>query len=122
MNYINKYDIRDKLLQISDEDIAEANAYVSDLANGLGVNIELIPKAVPVKVKRLAVVYACYVCCVNHIGTDSTTTFDNGERQDIFEQKMNTYKAEMEDIVATLTAKDFLGSQSGGKGIPLWRA
>lgn len=122
MEFINDFDIRDKLLQVTEADVAEANAYVSDIAKSMGVEENSIPSVVPAKIKRLAVVYACYICCINSIGTDSTTTFDNGERTDIFEQKRVTYKEELDKIIAGLTANDFTGAQLGGNNITIWRA
>lgn len=122
MLYINKYDIRDRLLQVADEDVSEANDYVSELAKGMGVDESKIPAVIPAKVKRLAVVYACYLCCINSVGTDSTTTFDGGNRTDIFEEKRIAYKNELDRILAGLTAGDFLGVRLSGNNINIWRA
>lgn len=122
MEYITKLDIRDKLLKVVERDVLEANDYVDSLAIGLGVDTSKMQGKVPAKIKRLAVVYACYLCCLNSVGMDSTTTFDNGERTDVFEQKRSAYKKELDGIVAGLTAVDFLGGRLSGNNISIWRA
>lgn len=119
MEYISKLDINDSFLDVADKDIAEANAHIEDLANRRGVEIKI---PIPHILKRLAICFACYSCCLNAVGTDPTTSFDGGSREDIYSQKLEFYKQEIKDIESKLTDADFTGKKAGRTCISLWRA
>ena len=115
-------DIHDKLLNVTEQDITVANLFIEDLAGRMGVKPEEIRKPVPFLVKRLAIYYACYNRCLACVGTDATTTFDGGDRKDIYAQKLDFYKKGIDEIQAKLTQADFKGAVVGGSVISMWRA
>nr|DAZ15050.1 MAG TPA: hypothetical protein [Caudoviricetes sp.] len=120
MNYITLTDIRDNLITCEQSDVDESNAYVSGLAVRLGVNEADIPSAIPVIVKRLCVVYACYLRCLQLIGTDNLTAFET-INQDIYAQKLEFFRLEVNRITNSLCATDFTGKKVAGGSVPLWR-
>lgn len=115
MEYISLDDIRDEILQCTDDDLTMGNDTIEHLASKLGVSeIKLPVKAI---VKRLGVVSACYNRCLMQTGTDPTATFNgaNGmENSDIYAQKLKLYKAEMQRLLETITPADF--GVTGGRG------
>ena len=122
VEYITSNDIQDNLLNVTEQDIAEANLFIEDIAGRMGVKPENIRMPLPYLVKRLAICFACYNRCLACVGTDATTTFDGGDRKDIYAQKLELYKKEIEEIQAKLTKSDFTGAIVGGSVINLWRA
>lgn len=122
MKYINISDIRDGLLDVKEEDIAVAEEYLEDVAERKGIKSKDIVVPLSFKAKRLAVDFACYNCCLGNVGTDPTTTFDGGTRDDIYAQKLSLYKKEIKEIEETITAFDFAGVKLGGLTIGLERA
>ena len=124
MEYISLDDIRDEILQCTDDDLTMGNDTIEHLASKLGVSeIKLPVKAI---VKRLGVASACYNRCLMQAGTDPTATFNgaNGmENSDIYAQKLKLYKAEMQRLLETITSADF--GVTGGRGrcsIALYRS
>lgn len=120
--YISINDIQDNLLAVSEQDITEANLFIEDLAGRMGVKNEEIRKPLTFMVRRLAVYYACYNRCLACVGTDATTTFDGGDRKDIYAQKLEFYKNGIDEIQAKLTASDFTGNKVGTTSIEIGRA
>lgn len=124
MDYIDFGDIQDAVLDCKYEDIVYGNEIINSLASRLQVTD--IPEPVPYIVKRLGVVAACYNRCLLQTGTDPTTVFNGAggvENSDIYAQKLKLYKAEMERLMASITAADF--GVTGGQGrasIPLYRS
>lgn len=119
--YITLNDIQDNLLSVNEHDIEEANLFIEDIAGRMGVLPDKIRLPLPFMVKRLAVSFACYNHCLASVGTDSTTTFDGGDRKDIYAQKLDFYKNEIDEIQAKLTKADFTGGATGGVSISLFR-
>ena len=122
MEYITLSDIRDSLITCEQSDVDESNAYVNGLAVRLGVNDVDVPQPAPVIIKRLCVVYACYLRCLQLVGTDNLTTFETaGVNKDIYAQKLEFFRLEVNRITNTLCATDFTGKAAVGGSIPLWR-
>lgn len=122
MEYITISDVQDKLLNVTVNEIAEANFYIDSLADRMGVASTEIKTPIMFNIKRLAVCYACYSRCLSCVGTDATTTFDGGSRQDIYSQKLEYYKKELDALENKLTVADFTGQKAGGTCIGIWRA
>lgn len=122
MAYITIDDVQDKLLKVTDTDVAEANLFIDDLAARLGIDAQDIQIPVSFMVRRLAISFACYNRCLQCVGTDATTTFDGGSRQDIYAQKLDFYNKELENLQKKITAADFTGQKVGGASIGLWRS
>ena len=120
--YITSNDIHDKLLSVTEYDIAEANIFIEDTAARMGVMPASIRMPLPFMLKRLAVCFACYNSCLAHIGTDATTTFDGGDRKDIYAQKLEFYKNELNEIQNKLTKADFIGDTVGVSSLSIGRA
>ncbi len=123
MEYIDITDMQDAVLECIDDDIMMGNDTIEHLAEKLGVTDIPIPASYIVK--RLGIVSAYYNCCLRKAGTDPTTVFNGAggvENSDIYAQKLKLYKAEMERLLATITAADF--GVTGGHGratIPMYR-
>lgn len=74
-------------------------------------------------VRRLGVVYACYVRAVASVGTDASVTFDGSRHEDVFAQKAEWYKKELNELSAAVTASDFTGVEGKSNAvINLWRS
>lgn len=122
MKYITPEDFYDNVLDVAVNDILEAEGYIENVALGKGVEVDKFLSPLPFKARRLAICFACYNCCLRKVGTDPTTTFDGGQRADIYAQKLELYKQELKAINETLSASDFTGVPSGGRSIRLERA
>lgn len=116
------FDIHDELLNVTDADIFEAESYIEDVAQRKKVAAKDIIVPLSYKAKRLAVCFACYNNCLCNVGKDPTTTFDGGNRDDIYAQKLALYKKELKEIEETITAFDFAGVKLGGLSIGMERA
>lgn len=118
MDYIDFGDIQDAVLDCKYEDIVYGNEIINSLASRLKVTD--IPEPVPYIVKRLGVVAACYNRCLLQTGTDPTTVFNGAggvENSDIYAQKLKLYKAEMERLMASITAADLASPEGRGEQV-----
>jgi hypothetical protein len=123
MEFVTLEDVQDRILQVDHEDIDEANKFIEDTALRLGVAIDKIKSPVGYRVKRLGVVFACYNRCLASVGTDGSTVFDGSRNTDVFAQKLQFYRAELNRLEAELVVADFTGSgKAGGASIGIWRA
>lgn len=123
MEFIALDDVRDEILQVSDADIDEANRYVTNIGVRLGVAEDTFVTPFRYPTYRLAVVYACYLCALRHVGADGSVIFDGKENADIYAQKLAHYRNEVRAIEPRLVASDFTDQKtSSGRTIELWRA
>ena len=123
MEFIALADVRDSVLQCDELDIAEANTFVLNTAIKLGVKQEDIKLPASYLVKRLGIVFACYNRCLLSVGSDATVVFEGSRNDDVFAQKLNFYKAEVEKISNELRVYDFTADyKTGSTTINLWRA
>jgi hypothetical protein len=127
MEFITVDDVNDAVLQISEEDVVAANAYVNSLAKKFRVTDDSKLLNPPVyTIKRIAICYACYVRAMNSIGTDATVVFEGsggGEGRDINAQKAKFYRQELDSLVNNLTTSAFTGEEvSGSVTINVFRA
>ena len=122
MEYINITDIDDKFLNVTENEIKQANSFIEDTATQMGINLSSIKVPVTFTIRRIGVLFACYTCCLARVGTDPTTSFENGNRQDIYAQKLGFYKQELNQLVSRLTRADFVGQKASGTTINLWRS
>lgn len=123
MEFIALADVRDSVLQCDELDIAEANTFVLNTAIKLGAKQEDIKLPASYLVKRLGIVFACYNRCLLSVGSDATVVFEGSRNDDVFAQKLNFYKAEVEKISNELRVYDFTADyKTGSATINLWRA
>lgn len=123
MEYVKLEDIKDEILECTEDDIAAANKYVDQIARTLGVDEDKVADPVPFIVNRLGICFACYNRALMNVGTDPTTTLDGSEGKDINDQKRKLYLQELECIKEKLTAEDFTGEKRGGNStVILFRA
>lgn len=121
MEYIFLLDITDKILQVNEDDIVEANAYLQGIADRYGVTEVQSP--ISHTVKRLGVVYACYVRAVASVGTDASVTFDGSRHDDVFAQKAEFYGKELKRLEQSVTKADFDGvGKTSRTVVNLWRS
>lgn len=123
MDFIVLDDVRDSVLQVDETDIADANQFLLDTALKMGITSDKIQLPANYLVKRLGVVRACYNRCLNSVGSDGTVVFEGMRNADVFAQKLELYKTEMQDILNELRVYDFTGiNATGNANIGLWRA
>lgn len=123
MEFVTLDDVRDEILQVSDADIDEANRYVTNVGVRLGVAEDMFITPFRYPTYRLAVVYACYLCALRHVGADGSVIFDGKENADIYAQKLAHYRNEVRTIESRLTPSDFTDRKTcSGRTIELWRA
>lgn len=109
MAYFEIAENRDKLLKITEEDIAESTAYIDDLAMRLDVDPTRIPVPVPYSVKTLAMCYALMTAALNA----SRNNGGGGENKaDAFELKRRVYAKRVAELESQITAKTLLGGGS----------
>lgn len=108
MEFVTFGDITDKILRVEQEDVDCANDYLTSMATRCGV--VTVQQPISYRVKRLGVVYACYVRAMASVGTDATVTFDGSRGNDVFAQKAELYGKEVKALAATINANDFTGT------------
>lgn len=121
MEFITLDDVRDNVLQVTEEDIKEANEYVLATAVSIGTDVADIKLPANYMVKRLGIVFACYNRCLLSVGSDATVVFEGNRNNDVFAQKLEFYKNELNELTAELRTYDFTGIASKST-INLWRA
>lgn len=120
MEFITLYDITDEVLQVKQVNIDNANDFVTALAAQYGVTVPVAT----VKARRIAVMHACVLRCLDLIGKDSSANYDGKADTDIYKLKLDVYKGEQKELMASLSAADFTDSaiRNGGySSIPLGR-
>lgn len=128
MEFITLDDVTDEIVDCSQEDVDEANSYLTIVAKRLNVREERIITPTAYTVKRLGVIYALYIACVRNIGRDNITSLDTeSTRNDIYAQKARFFREEWKAMEKAITSADFtgggLGDSFGGVfSIPVRRA
>ena len=123
MCYIVLEDIKDEVLNCTQDDVDEGNGHIVRTALKCGVVATEIAEPISPIVKRLGVMYACYNRALNTVGTDPTVTVDGSRSEDIYNIKRKTYLDELRRIENDITDVDFTGKQkTGGGAINLLRA
>lgn len=108
MEFITLDDITDRILMVEQGDVDNANDYLTSIATRCGA--VTVQQPISHRVKRLGVVYACYVRAMASVGTDATVTFDGSRGNDVFAQKAELYGKEVKALAATINANDFTGA------------
>lgn len=110
MKYFEKEEIRDQLLadMLTEEDIADADNYIDDLAQSLNVEPRDIVIPTPYKVKQLAMSYALMICArggsiMNERGADGN---------DAYEIKRRVYQREIDRLTSAMTVQILTGQKS----------
>ena len=103
---IDMNDIRDSLLkeQMSQDDIAEAEDSVFELAESMGINFLSFPNPIPAKVKRFTIAIACMIVARNNTGLSPA----NADTEDPYKTKFNIYKQEVDKLFYEITPRTFL--------------
>ena len=118
MTYITISDVLDKVLNVDQATVDNANAFVDMLGAKYGVTQPIIGW----KTKRLAVLKASVDTCLQYIGKDPIATID-GQETDIYKIKLEAYKQEFNELLASVQKSDFDGVEPGANmGIELVRA
>lgn len=127
MDLITLDDVNDEIVTCTQEDVDEANSYLTIVAKRLNVKEERIITPAAHTVKRLGVIYALYIACVRSIGKDNLTSLDtDSTRNDIYAVKARFYREEWKAMEKSMTAADFTGKNStdglgGIFSVPVWR-
>ncbi len=122
MGFITIDDVSDEILKVNENDIEEANRFVTDIGIRLGVAENSFIRPPRYMTRRLAIVYACYLCALRNVGADGSVIFDGKENADIYAQKLAFFRNELQAIEARMAASDYTDQNtSGGRTIALWR-
>lgn len=103
MSYCTLDDLqRDELLKtsVSNDDIAEADAYVNDLSWSVGIDPIRIPTEVPYKIKQLAIAYALMTAASNK----SRMNQRGEDGVDAYELKRKVFAAKVDNLTNYITA------------------
>lgn len=121
MEIIILEDVQDDILKITQGDVDNANSFIVDMAARRGVaETEIV---IGYMVKRLAIVYACYTRAVASVGTDVMANMDGNRGTDVYAQKAEFYKKELNTLSSSMTASDFNGGKRKGvASIPVYRS
>lgn len=114
-------DVQDDILKITQDDVDNANSFIVEMAARRGVAESDI--VIGYMVKRLASVYACYTRAVASVGMDVMANMDGNRGTDVYAQKADFYKKELNTLSNTMTASDFNGGRRKGvASIPIYRS
>ena len=106
-------DVNDEIVTCTQDDVDEANSYLTIVAKRLNVKEERIITPAAYTVKRLGVIYALYIACVRSIGKDNLTSLDtDSTRNDIYAVKARFYREEWKAMEKSMTAADFTGKSA----------
>ena len=125
MDFITLADVVDDIVQCTQTDVDEANSFLMGIAKRLRISEERIVSPAVYTVKRLGCVYALYIACVRSMGKDNLTSLDTEAlRADIYAQKKEVFKVELERLEQAIEADDFTGEYKDGyrniQAIRMW--
>lgn len=122
MNIITIDDVRDDILAVNENDVNDANWFVTDIGLRLGVAEKDFASPPRFTIRRLAIAYACYIAALRMVGTDGSVIFNGQENVDIYAQKLKFFRAEVDSISTHIVASDFSDmKKTAGRTIELGR-
>lgn len=126
MEFITLDDIKDEVLNVTPDDVDNANSYVNGLAERFRIKPEELINPPTYTTKRIAICYACYIRAISEVGTDAAVNYSgelSGANQDVYIQKAKLYRQEMDALTNNLTALAFTGKEvSGSITVNVFRA
>lgn len=126
MEFITFDDIKDEVLNVTPDDVDNANSYVNGLAERFRIKPEELISPPTYTTKRIAICYACYIRAISEVGTDAAVNYSgelSGANQDVYTQKAKLYRQEMDALTNNLTALAFTGKEvSGSITVNVFRA
>lgn len=125
MDFITLNDVVDDIVQCTQSDVDEANSFLLGIAKRLRISNERIVLPPVFTVKRLGCVYALYIACTRSMGRDNLTSLNTEAlRQDIYAQKREAFKTELERLEEQIEADDFTDDYKDGyrniQAIRMW--
>lgn len=125
MDFITLNDVVDDIVQCTQSDVDQANEFLLGIAKRLRISNERIVLPAVYTVKRLGCVYALYIACTRSMGRDNLTSLNTEAlRQDIYAQKREAFKTEMERLEEQMEADDFTDDYKDGyrniQAIRMW--
>lgn len=125
MDFITLNDVVDDIVQCTQSDVDEANSFLMGIAKRLRISNERIVLPPVFTVKRLGCVYALYIACTRSMGRDNLTSLDTQAlRQDIYAQKREAFKVELDKLMEEVDAEDFTQDYADGyrniQAIRMW--
>ena len=125
MDFITLSDVVDDIVQCTQNDVDEANSFLLGIAHRLRISDERIVTPAVYTVKRLGCVYALYIACTRSMGRDNLTSLNTEAlRQDIYAQKREAFKTELERLEKEIEADDFTNDYHDGyrniQAIRMW--
>lgn len=125
MDFITLSDVVDDIVQCTQNDVDEANSFLLGIAHRLRISDERIVTPAVYTVKRLGCVYALYIACTRSMGRDNLTSLNTEAlRQDIYAQKREAFKTELERLEKEIEADDFTNDYQDGyrniQAIRMW--
>lgn len=125
MDFITLNDVVDDIVQCTQSDVHQANELLLGIAKRLRISNERIVLPAVYTVKRLGCVYALYIACTRSMGRDNLTSLNTEAlRQDIYAQKREAFKTELERLEEQMEADDFTDDYKDGyrniQAIRMW--
>lgn len=125
MDFITLDDVVDDIVQCTQNDVDEANSFLLGIAHRLRISDERIVTPAVYTVKRLGCVYALYIACTRSMGRDNLTSLNTEAlRQDIYAQKREAFRTELERLEKEIEADDFTDDYKDGyrniQAIRMW--
>lgn len=125
MDFITLGDVVDDIVQCTQNDVDEANSFLLGIAHRLRISDERIVTPAVYTVKRLGCVYALYIACTRSMGRDNLTSLNTEAlRQDIYAQKREAFRTELERLEKEIEADDFTDDYKDGyrniQAIRMW--
>lgn len=115
MDFITLSDVVDDIVQCTQNDVDEANSFLMGIAKRLRISNERIVLPPVFTVKRLGCVYALYIACTRCMGKDNLTSLNTEAlRMDIYAQKREAFKTELDKLMEEIEAADFTQDYSDG--------
>lgn len=115
MEFITLADVVDDIVEVTQTEVDDANAFLTGITKRLRISEERIVTPAVWTVKRLGCVYALYVACTRCMGKDNLTSLNTEAlRQDIYAQKREAFKTELERLEKEIEAADFTQDYSDG--------
>ena len=115
MDFITLNDVVDEIVEVTQDEVDDANSFLLGIAKRMHISEERIVTPAVWTVKRLGCVYALYIACTRCMGKDNLTSLNTEAlRMDIYAQKREAFKTELDKLMEEIEAADFTQDYSDG--------
>ena len=115
MDFITLADVVDEIVEVTQTEVDDANDFLMGITKRMHISEERIVTPAVWTVKRLGCVYSLYIACTRCMGKDNLTSLNTEAlRQDIYAQKREAFKTELDKLMEEIEAADFTQDYSDG--------